>query len=55
MLANNLIKNLSSESTINSSDLTNKLTNEAKFFEDAVVREQIYKLYSNRIIVEAEQ
>lgn len=36
-------------------DLTTRITKEARIFEDAIVREQIFKLYSSRLVVEAEQ
>lgn len=35
--------------------MTTRITKEARIFEDAIVREQIFKLYSSRLVVEAEQ
>jgi len=55
MLATNLVKNIGNDEKVSSKDLTAKVISEARFFEDAIVREQIFKFYSSRLIVEAEK
>lgn len=54
MLATNLMRSIQLDQKLTTEELTNKLVNEGRFFEDAVIREQIFKLYSSRLIVEAE-
>lgn len=54
MLANNVLKNIAPNATLTPSDLTTKIIEEGRIFEDAIVREQIFKLYSSRLVVEAE-
>ena len=54
MLASNLLKNIDPDARLSPIDLTTKITQEARIFEDAIVREQIFKLYSSRLVVEAE-
>jgi len=55
MLATNLLRNITEDQKLKSTDLIQKVTKEGRFFEDAIVREQIFKLYSSRLVVEAEQ
>ena len=54
MLATNVLKKIEPNQKLNVADLTAKVINEGRFFEDAIIREQIFKLYSSRLIVEAE-
>jgi len=55
MLATNLLRNITEDQKLKSTDLIQKVTKEGRFFEDAIVREQIFKLYSSRLVVEAEK
>lgn len=53
MMANNIIKNLP-DTKIESKDLSERFIKEAGFFEQSVVREQIYHLYSIKLSLQAE-
>jgi hypothetical protein len=39
MLASNLLKNISPDESVSPADLTKRITQEARIFEDAIVRE----------------
>lgn len=53
-MANNMLKNMDENTKITPEQLMESFVKDAKFFEYAVIREQLYRLYSIKLSVQAE-
>ena len=54
MMANNILNNIGDSETVNKESLVDRFVKEASFFEHAVIREQIFRLYSLKLQVKGE-
>ena len=54
MMANNILNNIGVSETVNKESLVDRFVKEAGVFEHAVIREQIFRLYSLKLQVKGE-